>query len=115
MTHALKKHQEVGCGIMHFGGGGGRELLIGCHEEERSCLIGLSISYLFLQGPRWRDGGKNGDKRIKRGQKDDVKGEERDKNAQRDIFVHHVHRQSEQHGFRTASFGHPLCRPMATK
>lgn len=23
-----------------------------------SCLIGSSISYLFLQGPRWTDGGK---------------------------------------------------------
>lgn len=25
---------------------------------QRSCLIVSSISYLFLQGPRWTDGGK---------------------------------------------------------
>lgn len=50
-----------------------------------SCLIGLSISYLFLQGPRWTDGGKGdtGDREEKR-----VKQKERRQKCTRDNFVH---------------------------
>lgn len=32
--------------------------LTGGHEKVGVMLVGLSISYLFLQGPRWTDGGK---------------------------------------------------------
>lgn len=41
---------------MHFKDLGGQSTV--ATRRQRSCLIVSSISYLFLQGPRWTDGGK---------------------------------------------------------
>lgn len=41
---------------MQLGVWGARSLV--ATRGQRSCLTDSSISYLFLQGPRWRDGGK---------------------------------------------------------
>ena len=57
----------------------GMQSVVGGHE--RSCLIGSSMSYLFLQGPRWTDGGQSDTE----GKKDEVK--ERRQKCTRDIFV----------------------------
>lgn len=53
---------------MQFKGLGGAWGLVATRRQ-RSCLIDSIVSYLFLQGPRWRDGGKGdteGGKKMKK-------------------------------------------------
>lgn len=56
---------------MQFKGLGGAWGLVATRGQ-RSCLIDSIVSYLFLQGPRWRDGGK-GD--TEGGKKDEKNGD----------------------------------------
>lgn len=69
--------------------------MIGGHERGGVMLDRLEHLLPIPTGAkmdRWR---KNGDTEDREEKKDEVKGEERRQKCTRDIFVHHVHRQSE--------------------